>query len=190
MLIQNFGSHSIKPQMNSRPAGCEPSGESSPPAPTADTAEISSQPTRLSRGWLSGLKKTGLALALGACLAGPLAATASAQSYCQPFPQRPLVVQTMPRHYHHNQQPRIGISIGPGGIHVEAGIGHRHHRGWGQPPVIVHQPPVVIQQPQVVIQQPPVVIQQPPVVIQQQPPVVVVQPTPVVIQHPGGWWGY
>lgn len=181
MLIQNFGSHSKTTQTNSRPAGRGPAGESSSSSPlpeSPDTTEISSNPAQVRpSGWLSAMKKTAMVTALAACLAGPLAGTASAQSYCQPFPShRPVVVQTMPRHHHYNR-PSIGISIGPGGIQVQAGVQqHHHHRGWHQP--------------QVVIQQPPVIIQQPPVIIQQQPTVVVVQPAPVVIQRPAGWWGY
>ncbi len=133
------------------------------PAPVEDVATISSPNRSSGSGLLGGLKKTGLMVALAACLAGPF--TSAAQAQCQPqyYPQRPVAVRSFPGygHGHHRRssEPRIGISIGPGGIHVEAQIGRT--RGWQRPPVVIQQPPVVIQQPPIVIQRPPVVIQQP-----------------------------
>ena len=171
---------------------------SSPKAPVhhqqavSDTVSISSNtaPAK-SSGWLSGLKKTAMMAGLAACLAGPLAGTASAQSFCQPYPhypQRPVVVQVVrPQHRHHHQnQVGVGISIGPGGVHIQAGVqqhnpwGHRHPAqvmplpcgpGMGMPQVMPLPGGVIVQpQPTVIYQQQQVIVQQPPQVIYQQAP--------------------
>ena len=137
-----------------------------------DSVSISSHPaSKKQSGWLSSLKKTAMITALAACLAGPLAGTAQAQCQTMPYyPNRPVAVQTMPyypqqhpvvvvpyggyRHQHHHQQPhpstttQVGISIGPGGVQIQAGV--FQNTPWGhqprpqQPPVVIIQQPVVV----------------------------------------------
>lgn len=166
-MISSISQPLVSPRRATPPAN-EPDRAASP-TPVEDVASISSPARSNGSGLLRGLKKTGMMVALAACLAGPF--TSAAQAQCQPqyYPQRPVAVRSYPGYGHGHQrrssEPRIGISIGPGGIHVEAQIGRP--RGWQRPPVVIQQPPVVIQQPPVIIQQPPIVIQQPPVVIQQ-----------------------
>jgi len=160
-------------------------------------SQVSHQPR--GSAWLNSLKKTALMAGLAACLAGPLAGTASAQCHGGYYPQprhRATTVQVDPyygnvhigRHQHgRGGSSSVGVTIGPGGISVQAGT---YGRPWGggcypnsAPPVII-TPPVVVTPPPVILT-PPVVITPPPVVMPRPP--VVYAPAPVIIQ-PG--WGY